>query len=648
MPITFKKYLETRERKRFAEQDGLNDAISKLEDCKADRGQWDVQADFGAMVMANDLSFMDYLLGNKSDKNKLWGDNFVRTNISYSIANMQASDIKISVIGNKAERTEAQRLLQSEINFAVDRFNMLREDDQCLWFMKFMGLAYSYTGWNPLDQDSDWFTGKPFKTAIDSRKVWIDPNTEKKDKSDCEYFFHKEQYNTKSLKSKYPKIADLITENEQKEEYKKSTPFRTGKTDVIRHQYMLKIPLKRRAIVNETTKKTRYFLEEEYEYYLEEASKARGIEFEDIDQLKEMGEFRDETDVFPDNILASKQLDSEITAWFEILYIDGIQELLQPPIYVGNKSTYSVMAGNFDPNSAYSYGDAWREKDLLEASILMMTIQLFDTIRKYKPVPVLFPGAFLNEGDIRTKWGDPNLQIKLNPAFFEEHPNWKPRDCIWILDQPQVGQLQIALNDRINKIAENVEHTPAVSKGDSEFSGQSGKSVMALQQAAASGSNTVMTEYSEFMKNSYEILKVLIAENRNYKHDIYTVTENNTKGDVEVPENGLLDAAYDSYIDIVIEENSEVKKQIREQKFLQLFGMTDQFGNKLITKDDLIRVYIPDDAERIIKNNDAAEQQKLILDIVENNPMVQDIIAQVLQQTGAEGTMPPNSNIENQ
>jgi len=632
MPVTFKDYLEKKERRRFNEVQYLTELKNRFEDCKRDRSEWDTQADFGAMVMANDMAFMDYLLGNKSDKNKIWGDNFVLSNISKSISNITAANIKVSLISNKAERTEAQHWLEAEMNFAIDKFNMLREDDQCLWFMKFMGMAYSYTGWNPLNQDTDWFTGKPFKDAIDARKLWIDPNIEKKDKSDGEIYFHRERHNTEALKAKYPKVADLISEHEADEDYKKSISYKTGKTNVIRCQYKRTLPMKRRAIVNETTKKTRYYLEEEYEYYLEEAAKARGIEYEDINQLKQMGEFQDETDIFPENIRASKELDSEIGAWFEIVYIDDIPELLQPPIYVGEKPSYSILAGNYNVNSAYSYGDAWRERDLLEASILMMTIQLFDTIRKYKPIPVLYPGAFLNENDIRTKWGDPNLKISLNPVFFDEHPNLKPKDCIWTLDQPQVGHLQIALNDRIKAIAEKAENMPKVMQGESDYAGQPAKGVLALQNAAAQGSQTIMISYAQFMKNSYELLKNLIAENRKYRHTIYTVTEDNVKGDVEVPENALLDAAYETYVDVVIEENSEMKKQLREQKFMQLFNTQDDMGNRLMSADELLRVYIPDDAERIIKINEAKDKNKVILDLVQNNPMVQQVIAQAMQQ----------------
>lgn len=640
MQMTFKSYLEYIERQRWIEEDGYNDAIRKFTDCKADRLPWDEKAEFGAMVMANDMHFMDYLLTGKSDKNKTWGDNFVRTNISTAISHLIAADIKINLKCLNEERSKSVKTLEAELNFAIDKFNMLREDDQALWYMKFMGMAYSYTGWNKKDQDSDWFTGKPFKTAIDPRKVWIDPNTSKMNKSDCEYFFWKETYNTNDLKKRYPQIRDLIAEYEINEEYRKTLNYKLGKTDVIRYHYKRIIPIKRRAIVNETTKKVRYFLEKEYEHYLEIVSVAKGL-YGDMDSLKEIGESKDETEVFPDNIMASKKLESEITAWYDVLFIENIPNPIQLPVYIGDAPAISVMSCNYDPNSAYSFGDAWREKDVLEASILMMTLQLFDTIRKYKPVAVIYPGAFLNEEDIRTKWGDPNLQIRLNAQFFEEHKQLKPRDCIWILTPPQVGNLQLALNEKLNNIAKLSENTPSVIQGEETYSGQPAKGIIALQQAASQGMGISLLEYEEFMKNSYNVLKRLIANNREYKHNLYAVKDDNTKGNIEVQEWSLYDANIESILEISVEQSSEIKKQIREQKFLRSF----QLG--LISQEDFIKVYLPEDSERLINNKDSSDKQKIIMKIVETNPMIQQIIAQTLNQSGMEpNVFQPNSEIK--
>jgi len=65
--------------------------------------------------------------------------------------------------------------------------------------------------------------------------------------------------------------------------------------------------------------------------------------------------------------------------------------------------------------------------------------------------------------------------------------------------------------------------------------------------------------------------------------------------------------------------------------------MQDAMGNTLVSKDDLIRAYIPEDAERIIKNNEAQDKSKIIMELIQNNEMVQEVISQALQQQGAEG-----------
>lgn len=629
--ISIKEYLTAVERAKFGIEE-LTDLTRKYNECKEDRKDWDKNADFGRMIQNNDFSFMDSLLRKKSNTTKTWGINFIKTNIKYSNAATIAATVKVNLKNERGSNPKGQQLLKAETNYAIDKFNLLRKSDQCLEDVKYTGMTYIYVGWDDLNHDdTDWFTGIPIYKPILPEKVWIDPYIEEKDKSDMHYLFHREQHRIKSLKRQFPKLADQIPEATENEDGRSGR----GIVDVVRCQYMVKVPIERRAIVSEATGKVRYHLESEYEDYIKTKAGSDQLSEEELESLKDLGEENDETVIFSETINATKKIKSILTCWYEMIFIPEHNLILEKPHYIGNTIRYAVMSGERVANSSYSCGEPTDNRDLIEATILMMTIQLYDTIKRNRPIIGILPGSILNEDEVRNNWGHPNLTVLYNEVFFAANTHLRPRDAITVQEMPQMGQMQVLLNEKLEQAAEKAQNSPNVRKGIQDYAQQPAKAIVALQQASIEGGKATYNQYKEFLRQSFEILKNLIAENRDYEHEIRTLLSSNTSGIDQMEkvnhdsESMLIDAAIQCKVQVLLDENSEMTKAIKEQKALQLYGLKDEHGMSLITTDDFLRSYIPDEAETIIKNREQRleESQNLV-----ESPEIQNMMAQAMQQ----------------
>ena len=87
-----------------------------------------------------------------------------------------------------------------------------------------------------------------------------------------------------------------------------------------------------------------------------------------------------------------------------------------------------------------------------------------------------------------------------------------------------------------------------------------------------------------------------------YKHKILTVSETGERGMEEInsESENMLEAAEDSIVNVVLEENSEISKTIREQKMILAYQTLGEDGKPLITSEEFLRSLLPRDAERLI------------------------------------------------
>jgi len=335
-----------------------------------------------------------------------------------------------------------------------------------------------------------------------------------------------------------------------------------------------------------------------------------------------MGELLEETSVLPEGLKTSLPIDSELDYWFESLLLPDLNIVINFPKLMGKVCPVAVMAGNYNPFSAYSFSNAWKMKSPLELSILNMTIQFFDTVKKNKPIISIIPGSIINEKEVRENWGSPNLVIRWNKKFLkDEFPHITTKDCLSIIKVPESGQMQVLLDEKLQQAANDSQVTPAVVKGQAEYANMPAKGIAMLQQAAATGSKNSYIGYSEFILHNVEVLKELLIKYVNYEHKILTVNETGDRGMEEInsESDNMLSNAEDSIISVVLEENSEISKSIKEQKMMLAYQTLGEDGKPLITSQEFLKSLLPEDAERLI-----AAKQKFL----EENPI---LVNQALQ-----------------
>ncbi len=606
--MKLEKYLESQERELWDKFSLLTHVKGLLSDCKTDRKEWDKQARWGRRVQKFDFSFMDKHFGDKKPTTEVWGVNFIADNIAYSIASAVASDIKISLYSDNGEISKAQMLLEAKLNFSIDKFKVLRKSDQVLWDCEYTGMAYGRMGWNPMDQDGMWFNGKPDYRVIQSEDLWLDPAIKAKDKSDKRFLFYREQFVTKNLRRISPVLSKLVDDhytNIEDETGVKSD--RLGIISAYHYLYKRTFRITRRAIVNEESPKVKWVFEKEWEDTIKEITKQPELSPDEFDRYKQMGELLEETAILPEGLRTSLPIDSELDYWFEALFIPELDIVINYPKNIGTKCPVAIKAGNYSSHSAYSFSNAWKMKTPLELSILNMTIQFFDTVKKHKPIISIMPGAIINEKTVRENWGSPNLIIRWNLQFFKDNPELKPRDCLYAVQFPNSGQMQLLLDEKLQRAADQSQVTPAVTKGEQPYAGMPAEGIARLQQAAATGSKNSYIEYSEYILQLCEVLKDLLIEYVNYKHKILTVLETGERGmeDINSESDNMLSNAEDSIVTVVLEENSEISKSIKEQKLMLAYKTLDEMGKPLIMSSDLLRGILPDDAERLLNAKEA-------------------------------------------
>ena len=606
--MKLEEYLEKRERAMWDDKSLLTHAKLLFSNCLEDRHKWDLQARWGRQVQRYDFDFMGEYLGAKKKSTPVWGINFIATNIGYSVAAAKASDIQISLYSDNGETSKAQSLLESKLNYSIDKFKVLRKSDQPLEDVEYTGMAYGRMGWNPKDQDSVWFNGKPDFRVIAPEDVWIDSATKNKDKSDKRYLFYREQFVTKNLRRISPELHEIVddyyTNLENIQGLSNDKIDRIGIVSVLHFIYKSTFRITRRAIVNEESPKVKWVYEPEWEDAIREITGQPELPDEELDRFKGMGEMLEETSILPEGLRTSIAKESNLDFWFEVLLIPELDIVVSKPIYQDRICPVGIMAGNYDPSSSYSFSNAWKMKSPLELSILNMTIQFFDTVKKNKPIVSIFPGSIINEKEVREKWGSPNLVIRWNAKFFDDHPLLKPKDCLFAVTMPQSGQMQVLLDEKLKRAADEAQATPDVTKGRQPYAGMPAEGIARLQQAAAVGAKNSYIEYSEFILHLTEVLKYLLIKNVDYKHKMLTVLESGGRGMEEInyeSENMLVNAE-SSIVKVVLEENSEVIKMIKENKMQLAYSTLDEFGKPLITSEDFLRGILAEDAERLITN----------------------------------------------
>lgn len=655
MPTPYIEYLQEQEDKKYKEdpEKFLIDFCQLFYDARDYRRSslFDYQLEVGLRIYKDLLDYGVY--GDKKVKRQYI--NFVKRNLKLKISQLLAADVDIDLVTMDGSSPEDVEMLEAEINYLWDMMNATYKAKQPLTYYYFTGMGYCRTIWDPNKIMGQFHTGMPVTIPIDTRKMYIEPDLQEDDKSDNRYFFHVETYTKDKLKLVFPKHADRIDEiynalvEDQDFNYTTghdtiNNEFRDQKIDVVTCQYKSEIEINQRSITDLETQNTVHYTEEEYrEYLLQKAIELNVVTEEElkneevpvdelISRIDELGQDAEDEQIFPEQVRASVPVSRIDEVWFQTIYIPSYNLMIDPPKYVGKNSEYSILSGDFNPDSSYSMCDAFDQAHLLELHSALLSLEFLLSFKVHKPQLIIEQGALLNEKEFRLRHGEPGFSAVVDQRWRETHPNQDPYKYI---APPQVSQLALRLVDSLEAwIGDALRANPAT-RGASEFAGESGKSVQAKQLAAAQGDRMDNFALTHFFTNQANVLKEKIALYRNYPHKQMGVDEYAQKASMDVnttTENDLMTASEKCYSRISIEDNVEAKRLQAKDEAIAIYNLG------ALSKKDLLEEIDPSKAdkryENVQKQDEALQLQELLNSMPdEQKEQAYQILEQLSQQS---------------
>jgi hypothetical protein len=614
------EYLEELVRDEFADN-GTSDAWQKFQQCTTDRASWDEYAQLAIMVMKNQFPGVQ---GELTENLKIYFDNYVKRDIVYRINQLLTSDVEIDLTTMKGILDQSGEILENMLNYIADAMDYPDTLSQPISNVLYLGECCQHQWWDTSDIDDFWLTGKPIWENLDPRNFWRDPATTDDKKKDCRYIFVKRTYDTESLRERFPEFADEIQPSQiviagGSANFRNTTNnTNLSTTDVLVYQFKRTKYVDIVGISNELEGYMEFFLWSEYEDYLKE----KGV----IDPLAGMQ--YEENEVFPEGVVATEKLANKKEEWvYEVLFIPESGIVLQEPKIVGKDFTYVSMSYFHNPDSAYSDGLTKDALDSLEASGIIMTLQLFDAVKNYKPIPIVMAGALINEKDFLENCHKPNAQAIVDPAWQEEHPGIRPVEYLLAPEKTQMLEL---LQQKLERQTDMQMATPSVVRGVSDSASDSGRSVGLKQSAAASNIRGDFYMLEKFIRKQMEILKYNLCKFRTYEHETLGLDkETMDKGMIPVntdESNSIKGLHAKTTVKIRIIDNTEAAKIAREQKYLGLFD------RGMISYEDAMYKLNLDNPEKLIADRNQQMEDMQLAQIVQANPQLKETILKLVQE----------------
>ena len=246
----FKKIAEKQERDEFS----LPQWQDRLTRAQSARAYWDTHAEECRKIRDNQIPASGRIKGAGNYTDRFYVDNWIQKSCYWKTSMLMGYDTYFDLKSHNGVRLDDNReLLENEINYAADIFNIMKKTDGVINDWLYFGYGVSYMQWNTRAIDKYWKTGKPEFRYIDARNIWVDEGMENPDWSDMRYLFALSYADVEDLKKMFPDKADKI--NQSITNYGKPTQNRgdTGKTDIFLIQYRKMYRSKKIELINVNT-----------------------------------------------------------------------------------------------------------------------------------------------------------------------------------------------------------------------------------------------------------------------------------------------------------------------------------------------------------------------------------------------------------
>lgn len=643
-------YLETLEQEDAPKIEDIRQTYTQAKTEREESG-FDTRCDVGYRIMTGDLS--RGVKGNRKDERQFI--NFIDRGLKHKGSELKSARVEISLRNLDGEISKAQELLESETNYIFSFLNTPRKIDACIDDMYYMNMGVTRVEWDTeASGGANWETGLPVVRYRDPRRIYIDPFMEGGDFDQLGLVFDVMDFELEELKNKFPKHEDEI--EAVLEDFKNNNAYKYRKlkdkgVSVVIYQYNKPYILSTRVLANEDTGDSRRWLEEDYQEYLTDrvqtiiendevellvAQSEKEVEKEDmtldtlVEIADELARRGDENIIFDEKIKASEKLTKEYDVWFETWSIPKLSIILRKP-KISKYCNYVFLPADRDPDSSYPISMAYKGAPLLELYSTLLTLQMFYAVKFNTPQVMLHKGAIQNEEEFLKYHNNPDFVPIVNSEWQSRHPKQEPFEYIY---PKEMGRLAELLEDKLKAAIETYTRTVPAVLGMSDYSGESGKSVIAKQQSAKQGDKTDIFKLEKFYKKISDILKWNIAVMKEgFPHKTEHLDDYDERDMVEVntdDNNQLLDAASSCYAVVNIEDNVEVAAQKRKVEALELFN------RGLLTAVDTLKEVDPPNVDKKIRNlkiqNDTLQMMELLKGLPEETRT--EIINNLMQLKG--------------
>jgi hypothetical protein len=633
-------------------KDGFSvaDADSKFNSCVIDRAisGWDAAAEDGWRIRNNDLP-LGRMAGNPEWQGKYYVDNWLFKGIKFKVSMLTGSKVEIDVKPVNEynyrhpdeEEADPVDLLDSEVNSAWGVIDATNASESKLYDWYYNGLGVSRGIWNPLKRTSNWLTGQPKVEYVDSRCIFFDPAGRKPDLSDLRYFFHEERWDMKDLRRRYPQWYNEIVSSLDPDRLQAQDTVR-----IITMQYRETVQMDKVFFMDKSTglkwSMTLSEFEDDlreqmdnpdnqelYREYLRQYDAlvsqgplpANAPAMQDYDTFIRTGTY------LPEKVTMLGVLTSEEEVCWQAIFTGDTKVLLEAPQYLGDKFTYFFLVGNQHSNTVYPFGLVFYMKDLQEIDIAATTIYTMMLFKYHLTKWEIQSGALLNEKDMMEKGHRVDVHPKIDSDWQRSHPGIRAIVPMAIPDPPRAF---LELHERISAAQKTMTGAVDVSMGQSQFSGQSGVAVAQLQAASQTYQKEDVDKFRDDLIRTAEWLKGEIVKHRNYPHDVLALNGHNEEQMYPVATNARNQMDDDStYIELVLQANQEVTKQIEQQLTMEAFK------SGLVGKLDTLKKLPFNNPDRLNDNKLKEDGLIMVSELIKQSGMTEQEVAQLIQQAAA-------------
>lgn len=617
------KDIESREREKFSIPYWHN-LFLKAQIYRATCG-WEEQANDGTSIRKNKLPMAE-MKALPGWKGRIYLDNWLWKGIKLNVSMQSGAQVNIDVKGYDGMSSEAQELLENEINYAAAQFDYQDTMEDCQYDRYYTGFGVLNHVWNSRRIIPNYYTGTPSVEWIDPYEVYLDPATRKRDMGDCNYIFQERLFDTEQLLEMYPEARKHLPVTTNHDTDANSKP----RTKVYTVQYRKNVIAKRIFIEDRDTGTSQSFHEDEWKEHLALVAQdpATLAMYEQEQPGVPFEAWLAEGGFLPEKVVMVGPIESEEPMTFQAHYIHDINYLIAPPEYVGKSFTYHFLMCYTDPGSAYPVGMAGSQKDNLELSSILMTMLAVMAAKQHKNEKLIQEDSLVNQKEYMER----GYEIGMNPIVKEDWQRAHPGvDAVKNIPLPDFPQALMIMNEHVTNAQKSFTGATDASMGLASFAGESGVKVAQLQMASRVYMKEDLENYRRFIKSVMESLKEYIAKYRNYPHRIQGIGEDNKVAMLDVATHaGNMLSAENYYVEITIQENQEVVKQMEKEVVLELYKMG--IGSDI----DLLRKLDIPNPEKYLERSQESRGEKKYIDAIKSDPQLRALIDQFLQQAGTE------------